>query len=133
MGGTPQASMVEDTIAAPRNMRGAGIMIGRAADRPPAPLKVPAIALPKYARRGSNVWIDAGGALQAGPKAPGASPDRSATAWAEPTTRRQVVLVIQSGTCWGALKATTTRRVVFTDKAPRRWNEGGARGLLARI
>src|SRR3954466_9367247 len=79
MGGTTaKASMVEDgevTRAAEYSV-GAGIMIGsRLLTGAGYTLKVPAIDLAEVgAGGGSHVWIDGGGALQAGPESAGASP-----------------------------------------------------------
>jgi N-methylhydantoinase A len=79
MGGTTaKASMVEDgeIARAQEYAVGAGIMIGsRLLTGAGYTLKVPAIDLAEVgAGGGSHVWIDAGGALQAGPESAGASP-----------------------------------------------------------
>jgi N-methylhydantoinase A len=79
MGGTTaKASMVEDgeIARAHEYAVGAGIMIGsRLLTGAGYTLKVPAIDLAEVgAGGGSHVWIDAGGALQAGPESAGASP-----------------------------------------------------------
>jgi N-methylhydantoinase A len=79
MGGTTaKASMVEDgkVARAHEYAVGAGIMIGsRLLTGAGYTLKVPAIDLAEVgAGGGSHVWIDAGGALQAGPESAGASP-----------------------------------------------------------
>jgi N-methylhydantoinase A len=79
MGGTTaKASMVEDgeIARAQEYAVGAGIMIGsRLLTGAGYTLKVPAIDLAEVgAGGGSHVWIDAGGALQAGPQSAGASP-----------------------------------------------------------
>ncbi len=79
MGGTTaKASMVEDgeIARAQEYAVGAGIMIGsRLLTGAGYTLKVPAIDLAEVgAGGGSHVWIDGGGALQAGPESAGASP-----------------------------------------------------------
>jgi N-methylhydantoinase A len=79
MGGTTaKASMIEDgeIARAQEYAVGAGIMIGsRLLTGAGYTLKVPAIDLAEVgAGGGSHVWIDAGGALQAGPESAGASP-----------------------------------------------------------
>src|SRR5947209_6531948 len=79
MGGTTaKASMIEDgqIARAHEYAVGAGIMIGsRLLTGAGYTLKVPAIDLAEVgAGGGSHVWIDAGGALQAGPESAGASP-----------------------------------------------------------
>ena len=79
MGGTTaKASMGEDgeIARAQEYAVGAGIMIGsRLLTGAGYTLKVPAIDLAEVgAGGGSHVWIDAGGALQAGPESAGASP-----------------------------------------------------------
>ena len=79
MGGTTaKASMVEDgeVARAQEYAVGAGIMIGsRLLTGAGYTLKVPAIDLAEVgAGGGSHVWIDPGGALQAGPESAGASP-----------------------------------------------------------
>lgn len=79
MGGTTaKASMVEDgeVARAQEYAVGAGIMVGsRLLTGAGYTLKVPAIDLAEVgAGGGSHVWIDAGGALQAGPESAGASP-----------------------------------------------------------
>jgi len=79
MGGTTaKASMVEDgqVARAQEYAVGAGIMIGsRLLTGAGYTLKVPAIDLAEVgAGGGSHVWIDAGGALQAGPESAGAVP-----------------------------------------------------------
>src|SRR5213079_865264 len=79
MGGTTaKASMVEDgeVARAHEYAVGAGIMVGsRLLTGAGYTLKVPAIDLAEVgAGGGSHVWIDAGGALQAGPESAGASP-----------------------------------------------------------
>jgi N-methylhydantoinase A len=79
MGGTTaKASMVEDgeIARAHEYAVGAGIMIGsRLLTGAGYTLKVPAIDLAEVgAGGGSHVWIDAGGALQAGPESAGALP-----------------------------------------------------------
>jgi N-methylhydantoinase A len=79
MGGTTaKASMVEDgeIARAQEYAVGAGIMIGsRLLTGAGYTLKVPAIDLAEVgAGGGSHVWIDAGGALQAGPESAGALP-----------------------------------------------------------
>ena len=79
MGGTTaKASMVEEgeIARAQEYAVGAGIMIGsRLLTGAGYTLKVPAIDLAEVgAGGGSHVWIDAGGALQAGPESAGASP-----------------------------------------------------------
>jgi N-methylhydantoinase A len=79
MGGTTaKASMVEDgeVARAHEYAVGAGIMIGsRLLTGAGYTLKVPAIDLAEVgAGGGSHVWIDAGGALQAGPESAGAAP-----------------------------------------------------------
>lgn len=79
MGGTTaKASMVEDgeIARAQEYAVGAGIMIGsRLLTGAGYTLKVPAIDLAEVgAGGGSHVWIDPGGALQAGPESAGASP-----------------------------------------------------------
>src|SRR5437762_8091046 len=79
MGGTTaKAAMVEDgeVTRAHEYAAGAGIMIGsRLLTGAGYTLKVPAIDLAEVgAGGGSHVWIDAGGALQAGPESAGASP-----------------------------------------------------------
>jgi N-methylhydantoinase A len=79
MGGTTaKASMVEhgEVARAHEYAVGAGIMIGsRLLTGAGYTLKVPAIDLAEVgAGGGSHVWIDAGGALQAGPESAGASP-----------------------------------------------------------
>lgn len=79
MGGTTaKASMVEDgeVARAQEYAVGAGIMIGsRLLTGAGYTLKVPAIDLAEVgAGGGSHVWIDPGGALQAGPESAGAAP-----------------------------------------------------------
>ena len=79
MGGTTaKASMVEDgeVARAQEYAVGAGIMVGsRLLTGAGYTLKVPAIDLAEVgAGGGSHVWIDGGGALQAGPESAGASP-----------------------------------------------------------
>ena len=79
MGGTTaKASMVEDgeVARAHEYAVGAGIMVGsRLLTGAGYTLKVPAIDLAEVgAGGGSHVWIDGGGALQAGPESAGASP-----------------------------------------------------------
>jgi N-methylhydantoinase A len=79
MGGTTaKASMVEEgeIARAQEYAVGAGIMIGsRLLTGAGYTLKVPAIDLAEVgAGGGSHVWIDAGGALQAGPESAGALP-----------------------------------------------------------
>jgi N-methylhydantoinase A len=79
MGGTTaKASMVEsgEVARAQEYAVGAGIMIGsRLLTGAGYTLKVPAIDLAEVgAGGGSHVWIDAGGALRAGPESAGASP-----------------------------------------------------------
>src|SRR3954452_14238313 len=79
MGGTTaKASMVEagEIARAHEYAVGAGIMIGSLLLTGAAyTLKVPAIDLAEVgAGGGSHIWIDAGGALQAGPESAGASP-----------------------------------------------------------
>ncbi len=79
MGGTTaKASMVEhgEIARAQEYAVGAGIMIGsRLLTGAGYTLKVPAIDLAEVgAGGGSHVWIDGGGALQAGPESAGASP-----------------------------------------------------------
>jgi N-methylhydantoinase A len=79
MGGTTaKAAMVEngEIARAQEYAVGAGIMIGsRLLTGAGYTLKVPAIDLAEVgAGGGSHVWIDAGGALQAGPESAGASP-----------------------------------------------------------
>jgi N-methylhydantoinase A len=79
MGGTTaKASMVEhgDVARAQEYAVGAGIMIGsRLLTGAGYTLKVPAIDLAEVgAGGGSHVWIDAGGALRAGPESAGAAP-----------------------------------------------------------
>src|SRR5262245_16090295 len=79
MGGTTaKASMVEhgEVARAHEYAVGAGIMIGsRLLTGAGYTLKVPAIDLAEVgAGGGSHVWIDAGGALQAGPESAGALP-----------------------------------------------------------
>jgi N-methylhydantoinase A len=79
MGGTTaKASMVEhgEVARAQEYAVGAGIMIGsRLLTGAGYTLKVPAIDLAEVgAGGGSHVWIDGGGALQAGPESAGASP-----------------------------------------------------------
>ena len=79
MGGTTaKASMVEEgeIARAQEYAVGAGIMIGsRLLTGAGYTLKVPAIDLAEVgAGGGSHVWIDAGGALQAGPESAGAFP-----------------------------------------------------------
>src|SRR5205814_10534151 len=79
MGGTTaKAAMVEDgeVARAHEYSVGAGIMIGsRLLTGAGYTLKVPAIDLAEVgAGGGSHVWIDGGGALQAGPESAGASP-----------------------------------------------------------
>src|SRR5205807_2139097 len=79
MGGTTaKASMIEDgqIARAHEYAVGAGIMIGsRLLTGAGYTLKVPAIDLAEVgAGGGSHVWIDAGGALQAGPESAGAFP-----------------------------------------------------------
>ena len=79
MGGTTaKAAMVEhgEIARAHEYAVGAGIMIGsRLLTGAGYTLKVPAIDLAEVgAGGGSHVWIDAGGALQAGPESAGASP-----------------------------------------------------------
>jgi N-methylhydantoinase A len=79
MGGTTaKASMVEDgkLMRAQEYAVGAGIMVGsRLLTGAGYALKVPAIDLAEVgAGGGSQVWIDAGGALQVGPESAGATP-----------------------------------------------------------
>src|SRR5207248_7177881 len=79
MGGTTaKAAMVEhgEVTRAHEYAVGAGIMVGsRLLTGAGYTLKVPAIDLAEVgAGGGSHVWIDGGGALQAGPESAGASP-----------------------------------------------------------
>jgi len=127
MGGTTaKASMVEDgeIARAQEYAVGAGIMIGsRLLTGAGYTLKVPAIDLAEVgAGGGSHVWIDAGGALQAGPESAGAAPgpvcyDRGGTI---PTiTDANVVLgYINPGhLIGGALKLNADKaRSAFADK-----------------
>ena len=86
-------------------------------------LKVPAIDLAEVgAGGGSHVWIDGGGALQAGPRAPAPRPGRSATTQGGTTptiTDANVVLgYINPGhLVGGALKLNAEKaRAAFADK-----------------
>ncbi|GIT47335.1 MAG: hypothetical protein Ct9H300mP13_1310 [Gammaproteobacteria bacterium] len=79
MGGTPQkASLIENGMysRAVEYSVGAGIMVGFSfIDGAGYRLKVPAIDLAEVgAGGGSVVWLDAGGAMQIGPRSAGASP-----------------------------------------------------------
>src|SRR5438105_9999110 len=127
MGGTTaKASMVEDgeVARAHEYAVGAGIMIGsRLLTGAGYTLKVPAIDLAEVgAGGGSHVWIDAGGALQAGPESAGASPgpvcyDMGGTI---PTiTDANVLLgyINPAHLVGGALKLNAAKaRAVFADK-----------------
>src|SRR5882672_1358703 len=127
MGGTTaKASMVEhgEVARAQEYAVGAGIMIGsRLLTGAGYTLKVPAIDLAEVgAGGGSHVWIDPGGALQAGPESAGASPgpvcyDKGGTT---PTiTDANVVLgYINPGhLVGGALKLNTEKaRAAFAEK-----------------
>jgi N-methylhydantoinase A len=127
MGGTTaKASMVEhgEVARAQEYAVGAGIMIGsRLLTGAGYTLKVPAIDLAEVgAGGGSHVWIDGGGALQAGPESAGASPgpvcyDQGGT---EPTITDANVLLgyINPGhLVGGALKLNAEKaRAVFADK-----------------
>src|SRR3954463_3323209 len=126
MGGTTaKASMIEDgqIARAHEYAVGAGIMIGsRLLTGAGYTLKVPAIDLAEVgAGGGSHVWIDAGGALQAGPESAGASPgpvcyDQGGTV---PTvTDANIVLgyINPQHLVGGALKLNADRaRAVFAD------------------
>jgi len=130
MGGTTaKASMVEhgEVARAQEYAVGAGIMIGsRLLTGAGYTLKVPAIDLAEVgAGGGSHVWIDGGGALQAGPESAGASPgpvcyDKGGET---PTvTDANVVLgYINPGQLvGGALKLNAEKaRRAFTDKVAR--------------
>lgn len=127
MGGTTaKASMVEhgEVARAQEYAVGAGIMIGsRLLTGAGYTLKVPAIDLAEVgAGGGSHVWIDGGGALQAGPESAGASPgpvcyDQGGT---EPTiTDANVLLGYINPThlVGGALKLNADKaRTVFAEK-----------------
>src|SRR5712671_713336 len=127
MGGTTaKASMVEDgeIARAHEYAVGAGIMIGsRLLTGAGYTLKVPAIDLAEVgAGGGSHVWIDPGGALQAGPESAGASPgpvcyDKGGTT---PTiTDANVVLgyINPAHLIGGALKLNAGKaRAVFAEK-----------------
>ncbi|MFZ5783584.1 MAG: hydantoinase/oxoprolinase family protein [Pseudomonadota bacterium] len=130
MGGTTaKASMVEhgEVARAQEYAVGAGIMIGsRLLTGAGYTLKVPAIDLAEVgAGGGSHVWIDAGGALQAGPESAGALPgpvcyDQGGT---EPTiTDANVLLgyINPSHLVGGALKLNAAKaRAVFGEKVAR--------------
>jgi N-methylhydantoinase A len=127
MGGTTaKASMVEhgEVARAQEYAVGAGIMIGsRLLTGAGYTLKVPAIDLAEVgAGGGSHVWIDGGGALQAGPESAGASPgpvcyDQGGS---EPTITDANVLLgyINPGhLVGGALKLNADKaRAVFAEK-----------------
>src|SRR6266545_1795972 len=127
MGGTTaKASMVEhgEVARAHEYAVGAGIMIGsRLLTGAGYTLKVPAIDLAEVgAGGGSHVWIDGGGALQAGPESAGASPgpvcyDQGGT---EPTiTDANVLLgyINPAHLVGGALKLNADKaRSVFAEK-----------------
>jgi N-methylhydantoinase A len=127
MGGTTaKASMVEhgEVARAQEYAVGAGIMIGsRLLTGAGYTLKVPAIDLAEVgAGGGSHVWIDGGGALQAGPESAGASPgpvcyDQGGT---EPTiTDANVLLgyINPAHLVGGALKLNADKaRRVFAEK-----------------
>ncbi|WP_421999092.1 hydantoinase/oxoprolinase family protein [Reyranella sp.] len=127
MGGTTaKASMVEhgEVARAQEYAVGAGIMIGsRLLTGAGYTLKVPAIDLAEVgAGGGSHVWIDAGGALQAGPESAGAFPgpvcyDKGGE---EPTiTDANVLLgyINPDHLVGGALKLNAAKaRAVFEDK-----------------
>jgi N-methylhydantoinase A len=127
MGGTTaKASMVEhgEVARAQEYAVGAGIMIGsRLLTGAGYTLKVPAIDLAEVgAGGGSHVWIDGGGALQAGPESAGASPgpvcyDQGGT---EPTiTDANVLLgyINPAHLVGGALKLNAEKaRAVFAEK-----------------
>jgi N-methylhydantoinase A len=127
MGGTTaKASMVEhgEVARAQEYAVGAGIMIGsRLLTGAGYTLKVPAIDLAEVgAGGGSHVWIDGGGALQAGPESAGASPgpvcyDQGGT---EPTiTDANVLLgyINPAHLVGGALKLNAEKaRSVFAEK-----------------
>jgi N-methylhydantoinase A len=127
MGGTTaKASMVEggEIARAQEYAVGAGIMIGsRLLTGAGYTLKVPAIDLAEVgAGGGSHVWIDPGGALQAGPESAGASPgpvcyDKGGTT---PTiTDANVVLgyINPDHLVGGALKLNADKaRAAFADK-----------------
>jgi N-methylhydantoinase A len=127
MGGTTaKASMVEhgEVARAQEYAVGAGIMIGsRLLTGAGYTLKVPAIDLAEVgAGGGSHVWIDGGGALQAGPESAGASPgpvcyDQGGT---DPTiTDANVLLGYINPThlVGGALKLNADKaRAVFAEK-----------------
>ncbi len=130
MGGTTaKASMVEhgEVARAQEYAVGAGIMIGsRLLTGAGYTLKVPAIDLAEVgAGGGSHIWIDAGGALQAGPESAGALPgpvcyDQGGT---EPTiTDANVLLgyINPSHLVGGALKLNAAKaRSVFEEKVAR--------------
>jgi len=130
MGGTTaKASMVEqgEVARAQEYAVGAGIMIGsRLLTGAGYTLKVPAIDLAEVgAGGGSHVWIDAGGALQAGPESAGALPgpvcyDQGGI---EPTiTDANVLLgyINPSHLVGGALKLNAGKaRAVFEEKVAR--------------
>jgi N-methylhydantoinase A len=127
MGGTTaKASMVEhgEVARAHEYAVGAGIMIGsRLLTGAGYTLKVPAIDLAEVgAGGGSHVWIDAGGALQAGPESAGALPgpvcyDKGGTV---PTiTDANVLLgyINPKHLVGGALKLNAEKaRALFTEK-----------------
>jgi N-methylhydantoinase A len=127
MGGTTaKASMVEhgEIARAQEYAVGAGIMIGsRLLTGAGYTLKVPAIDLAEVgAGGGSHVWIDGGGALQAGPESAGASPgpvcyDKGGTV---PTiTDANVLLgyINASHLVGGALKLNAEKaRAIFAEK-----------------
>src|SRR4051794_14481367 len=127
MGGTTaKASMVEhgEVARAQEYAVGAGIMIGsRLLTGAGYTLKVPAIDLAEVgAGGGSHVWIDGGGALQAGPESAGASPgpvcyDQGGT---EPTiTDANVLLgyINPAHLVGGALKLNADKaRQIFAEK-----------------
>jgi N-methylhydantoinase A len=130
MGGTTaKASMVEhgEVARAQEYAVGAGIMIGsRLLTGAGYTLKVPAIDLAEVgAGGGSHIWIDAGGALQAGPESAGALPgpvcyDQGGT---EPTiTDANVLLgyINPSHLVGGALKLNAVKaRSAFEEKVAR--------------
>ena len=127
MGGTTaKASMVEDgeVARAHEYAVGAGIMIGsRLLTGAGYTLKVPAIDLAEVgAGGGSHVWIDAGGALQAGPESAGAAPGpgllRHGRRDADRHRRQCAARLHQSGAS-GRRRAQAQRREgarVFADK-----------------
>jgi N-methylhydantoinase A len=127
MGGTTaKASMVEhgEVARTQEYAVGAGIMIGsRLLTGAGYTLKVPAIDLAEVgAGGGSHVWIDAGGALQAGPESAGALPgpvcyDKGGTVPTITDANALLAYINPGHLVGGALKLNADKaRAVFAEK-----------------